>query len=103
MNCPYVVRIFKNKLRAVVTDRLDGTAFFGFLAKRFLFRGGRLFFHERITAALVPVKIVGRCLTAEITVDALRIAIVRARRIVRVLILFIRHDILPACRQAGLN
>src|SRR3989338_4886406 len=79
------------RLRAVVANGLDRAAFLGFLAERLFRGGGGLFLHERVPAALVAVKIIGRRLAAQVAVDALRVDVKRALGVVGVFIRFVCH------------
>ena len=63
------------KLRAVVPDRFDWTAFHRLFAKSFFFRRLRLFIDVRMAAVVVPLEIGRRGFAAQIAVDALIIEI----------------------------
>src|SRR3989338_2458619 len=84
---------------SVASDGFDGAAFLSFLAQSFFVRRLRLLFHERIAAALISVKIARCRLPAQVAVDALRVHVERAGRIVRIFIGFICHSLLLETRR----
>jgi hypothetical protein len=61
----------RNSLGPVVSDRFDGAAFLGFVAKRFFLRRFGLLVDVGVPAVVVPLEVGRRGLAAEITIDAL--------------------------------
>jgi len=78
---------------SVVTDRLDGATFHGFLTESLLFGSLRLLVDIGVSAVFVTREISGSCLAAEIAVDALVIAVEGTGYILGIFIGYISHSV----------
>jgi fructose-bisphosphate aldolase class II len=79
------------RLTAIITDRLDGTAFHGFFALGFFFGSTWLFENVGIPAVIVAGEIIGRRFTAQIAIDALVINVVLARSVLWIPVSNVSH------------
>jgi len=78
-------------LRPIITDGLNRTAFFCFLATGLFLRIFRLLENEGVTAVIVPLKIVWRGLPAKIAINALVIHEEFARKVFRIPVCDVSH------------
>jgi uncharacterized protein len=76
----------------VVTDRLNRATFHGFLAKSLLLGSLGLLENIGMTAVIVTLEISRSSLAAQVAIDALVIAVVSARNILRILVGYISHN-----------
>ena len=77
---------------AIVADGFHGATFHGLLAQGFFLFVLRLFVEEGVAAIIVPGEILRRRFAAEVTINALGVAVVFACCVVFVFIFFSRHD-----------
>jgi hypothetical protein len=75
----------------VVADRFDGTAFHRFFTETFFVGCLRLLVHVGVAAVIVPFKIGGCGLAAQIAVDALIIDVEFARYVLGVFVRCVGH------------
>jgi hypothetical protein len=80
------------ELTAIVANGFDRATFLGFLAASFLLIVLGLLVNEGISAVIVPFKIIGSRLPAKITVNALVIHVILARRVFRISISSVSHN-----------
>ena len=79
------------KLGPVIADGFNRATFLGFLTAGFLFAVFRLFIDERITAIVVPFKIVRSRFAAKIAVNTLIIYIILPRSVFGISVSNISH------------
>jgi hypothetical protein len=87
------------KLLAVVADGLDRAAFHRFFALGFFFGRGGLFENVGITAVVVSGEIGRGSFAAQITIDALVIDVIFARRVFWIFICDVSHKMCCLCWQ----
>jgi hypothetical protein len=87
------IRDRRHKLCAVsvVPDRFNRTPFHGFFAETFFVGRLRLLVNVRVAAIIVPFKVCGSRLAAQITVDALIIDVKFARYVLWVFVRCVGH------------
>ena len=79
-------------VRAIVADGFHRASIQGFLTQGFFLFVLRLFVEVGIATIIVPGEIVRRRFAAEVTINALGVAVVFACCVVFVFIFFSRHD-----------
>ena len=79
-------------VRAVVADGFHGATFHGLLAQGFFLFVLRLFIEKGIAAIIVPGKVLWSRLAAQVTINALSVAVVFTCCVVFVFIFFSCHD-----------
>ena len=84
-------------LCSIITDGLNRTAFFGFLAPCFFFGRRRLLENVRVTAVLIALEIVGRGFAAQIAIYALVINVVFARNVLWIFVSSVSHKNVYVC------
>jgi hypothetical protein len=80
-------------LSAVVADGLDGTAFLGFFAARFLFGRAGLLVNDGVPAVVVALEIFRRGFAAQVAVNALVINVVFASGVFGIFVCGVSHKI----------
>ena len=79
-------------VRAIVADGFHRTSFHGLLTQGFFLLVLRLFVEKGVAAIIVPGEILRRRFAAEVTINALGVAVVFACCVVFIFIFFSRHD-----------
>jgi hypothetical protein len=75
----------------IIANSLDRTTFLRFLALGFFFGRLGLAFHKGITSVRIAVKIGGRCLAAQIAINALRVHVKFSGHIILKFVSYVSH------------